>query len=91
MPGPKVYGTPTGYQPPNPQRQQKAATPATDAQVDAYMKHMIQADQAYHAKAGSAPAARPRGSSSYNPDGSFKQGKGQPPIRVEKAIKDAGG
>lgn len=89
MPGPKTYGSPTGYQPPNPGRQQKAATPATDAQVDAYMKHMISADQAYHAKA-QAPQ-RPRGSSSYNPDGSFKHGKGQPPIRVEKAVKDAGG
>lgn len=46
---PKVYGSPVGYQAPDPARQQRAATPATDAQVKAaYQKYMAQAIRAAH-------------------------------------------
>lgn len=45
----RTYGAPIGYQPPDPNRQQKAATPATDAQVaKAYTEHMRQALIAAH-------------------------------------------
>jgi len=87
MADPKTYGSPTGYQPPDPNRQQKKATPASTDQVHDYLNHMIQADQAYHAAKAQQPAQAPRvrGSSTNAPK---RTDRGIP--RVEKALKDAG-
>ncbi len=82
---PKVYGTPTGDTPVDANRKQRAATPATDAQVhSAYQAHMKSAHEAFLAahKAGQTP--RPRGNSTTAPST-----QGSIP-RVEKALKDAG-
>jgi hypothetical protein len=85
---PKSYGTPTGYQAPDPKRRQKAATAATAAQTDAYMSHMIAADKAYHAKAGGG------GGPASAPTGTFAAGARavmNPKALRDKQIKEAGG
>lgn len=59
MPQPKVYGSPTGYQPPDPKRVQKKPTPPTDTQVHAaYSAHMQRAHQQFQQQ-----FKRPRGAS----------------------------
>jgi hypothetical protein len=82
---PKVYGTPTGDTPVDANRKQRAATPATDAQVHAaYQAHMRQAHEAFLAKHTSA-APRPRGSST-----NAKSTRGSVP-GIDAAIVKAGG
>ena len=85
---PRTYGTPigaTGGKPINTGRTQ--AGPAPAGQISEYLKHMIGADSAYHAKQGAAPA---RGSSGGL---SNMLAKGKPPVGVggrrrEAAIMD---
>lgn len=87
---PKTYGTPTGYQPPDPQRvQRKPSTAAQQQQAGHdYLQHMIDAHNAYHQGTPARQVGggtRPRGSSSTAP----RNTTGGIP-RVEKALKDAG-
>jgi len=91
---PKVYGTPTGYQPPDPKRVQRAtSTPAQQQQAGKdYLQHMVDAHNSFHTNSPKQQVGgtRPRGSSSYDAAGNYKPGKGTEPLRVEKALKDAG-
>lgn len=84
----KVYGSPVGYTPPDPQRQQRKAAAADPAEIhrrlDAYERHLVNE----HAMVQRARAAvpRPRGSSvTAAPPAT----RGMPGI--DAAIKKAGG
>lgn len=86
---PKEYGTPTGYQEPSQTRKQKAATPGD---ASAYLKHMLEADKAYHAQAkGAQQQQAPRGSSSYDAQGRYKMPKGLRGKQIDAEVKKGGG
>jgi hypothetical protein len=64
---PKVYGSPTGYQAPDVNRKQRAASPATDAQVhSAYQAHMRAAHEQF-LKTQKSATPRSRGNSTTAP------------------------
>jgi hypothetical protein len=65
---PKSYGIPTGNTPPDPNRKQRAATPASDAQVHAaYQAHMKEAHEQFLAAHKTGNTSRPRGNSTSAP------------------------
>lgn len=84
---PKQYGSP-GFTPPSKSADagRPKAGPASPEEVhrrlDAYEKHIARE----HARIQYVRKRVPRGSSSTTPGG-----QKAPPVRVEKAIKDAGG
>lgn len=83
---PKSYGAPTGYQPPDQNRKQRAASPATDSQVHAaYQAHMKEAHDAFLKSRQVGQAPRTRGNSSSAP-----AKRGSVP-GIDAAIAKAGG
>jgi hypothetical protein len=90
---PKTYGTPTGYQPPDPTRvQRKPSTAAQQQQAGKdYLQHMIDAHNAYHSSAPQKQVNRPRGSSSYDAQGKLKVPHGLRGQQLDRQIKEAGG
>lgn len=83
----KVYGSPMGYTPPDPARQQRKAAPASPAEIharlDAYERHLMQEHQRIQQARQVVP--RPRGNTAARP-----AGPGSVP-GIDAAVRKAGG
>ena len=72
------------FEPPNPKRQQRKATPASPDQVHDYLDHMVRADREFHERTKpTTPIVRGSSQTAKNTRGSVPG--------IDAAIKKAGG
>lgn len=85
----RVYGTPTGTE--GPSRKQRAAEPATDAQVHAaYQAHMREAHEQFLTAHRAGQTPRVSRSSSYDSQGKYKMPTGLRGKQIQGQLKKVG-